>query len=79
MTPLRARRSGIRERHQLHHETTPTFDNCSFVSAVDNGWFASGVIVVRQAMPELASLVNSLLGQMNFSIFYDNGVETSAT
>jgi hypothetical protein len=58
-------------------ETTPTTDNCFFVSAVDNGWFASGLIVVRQAMPELASLVNSLMGQMNFSIFYDNGVETA--
>jgi hypothetical protein len=55
---------------------TPTTDNCFFVSAVDNGWYASGLIVVRQAMPELASLVNSLMGQMDFSIFYDNGVET---
>ncbi len=57
-------------------ETTPTTDNCFFVSAVDNGWYASGLIVVRQALPELASLVNSLIGQMNFSIFYDNGPET---
>jgi hypothetical protein len=58
-------------------ETTPTTDNCFFVSAVDNGWFASGLIVVRQALPELASMVNSLMGQMDFSIFYDNGVETA--
>jgi len=58
-------------------ETTPTTDNCFFVSAVDNGWFASGLIVVRQALPELASLVNSLMGQMDFSIFYDNGEETA--
>jgi hypothetical protein len=57
-------------------ETTPTTDNCFFVSAVDNGWYASGLIVVRQALPELASLVNSLMRQMDFSIFYDNGVET---
>lgn len=28
-----------------------TTDNCSFISAVDNGWYASGLIVVRQAMP----------------------------
>jgi hypothetical protein len=58
-------------------ETTPTTDNCFFVSAVDNGWYASGLIVVRQALPELASLVNGLMGQMDFSIFYDNGVETA--
>jgi hypothetical protein len=57
-------------------ETTPTTDNCFFVSAVDNGWYASGLIVVRQALPELASLVNGLMGQMDFSIFYDNGEET---
>ena len=57
-------------------ETTPTTDNCFFISAVDNGWYASGLIVVRQALPELASLVNSLMGRMNFSIFYDNGQET---
>ena len=57
-------------------ETTPTTDNCFFVSAVDNGWYASGLIVVRQALPELASLVNTLMDQMDFSIFYDNGVET---
>ncbi|HEX4259312.1 MAG TPA: DUF3131 domain-containing protein, partial [Streptosporangiaceae bacterium] len=28
-------------------EPTPTFDNCSFVSNVDNGWYASGLIVAR--------------------------------
>jgi len=58
-------------------DTPPTRDNCTFVSAVDNGWYASGLIVVRQAMPELADLVNSLMGRMDFSIFYDNGVETA--
>jgi hypothetical protein len=53
-------------------ETTPAQDNCWFVSAVDNGWYASGLIEVRQALPELRGLVNRLLGPMNFSIFYDN-------
>jgi hypothetical protein len=57
-------------------ETTPTTDNCFFLSAVDNGWYASGLIVVRQALPELAPLVNSLMGQMDFSIFYDNREES---
>ena len=32
-------------------ETSPTFDNCYFISNVDNGWYASGLIVVREAMP----------------------------
>ena len=53
-------------------ETTPAQDNCYFLSAVDNGWYASGLVVARQALPELAPLVNSLLKPMDFSIFYDN-------
>ena len=54
-----------------------TTDNCSFVSAVDNGWYASGLIEVREAFPELARLADSLLDPMDFSIFYDNRAETS--
>ena len=57
-------------------EPTPTFDNCSFVSNVDNGWYASGLIVVREAIPQLAHLADSLMAPMNFGIFYDNGAET---
>ena len=57
-------------------ETTPTFDNCYFVSNVDNGWYASGLIVVRQAMPELRQLVNNLIAPMNFGRFYDARPET---
>jgi hypothetical protein len=57
-------------------ETTPAFDNCFFISNVDNGWYASGLIVVRQAMPELAGLIGSLMAPMNFGIFYDGRAET---
>jgi putative glucoamylase/uncharacterized protein DUF3131 len=57
-------------------ETAPTFDNCYFISNVDNGWYASGLIVVRQALPELSHLVNSLIAPMNFGIFYDGRAET---
>ncbi|MEO8897703.1 MAG: glucoamylase family protein [Candidatus Dormibacter sp.] len=57
-------------------EPTPAYDNCYFLSNVDNGWYASGLIVVRQAMPELKHLVNSLMSPMDFSIFYDNRPET---
>jgi hypothetical protein len=58
-------------------ETTPTQDNCWFVSAVDNGWYASGLIEVRQALPALRGLANRLLGPMDFSIFYDNRPQTA--
>jgi hypothetical protein len=57
-------------------ETTPTFDNCYFISNVDNGWYASGLIVVRQALPQVRALANSLIAPMDFSIFYDNRPET---
>ncbi len=58
-------------------ETTPAQDNCYFLSAVDNGWYASGLMVTRQAVPELAHLVNSLMAPMDFSIFYDDRAQTN--
>jgi putative glucoamylase/uncharacterized protein DUF3131 len=58
-------------------QAAPTEDNCYFVSAVDNGWYASGLIVVRQALPEIAPLVDSLIAPMNFGIFYDSRPETA--
>ncbi|MEO6702057.1 MAG: DUF3131 domain-containing protein, partial [Jatrophihabitantaceae bacterium] len=42
-------------------ETTPTQDNCYFLSAVDNGWYASGLVVARQAVRSVAPLASSLL------------------
>jgi hypothetical protein len=57
-------------------ETTPTFDNCFFLSNVDNGWYASGLVVVRQALPELRQLVDGLMAPMDFGIFYDDRPET---
>jgi putative glucoamylase/uncharacterized protein DUF3131 len=58
-------------------ETTPTLDNCYFLSAVDNGWYASGLAVTRQALPATARLVDSLMAPMNFGIFYDNRPQTN--
>jgi hypothetical protein len=57
-------------------ETTPAQDNCWFVSAVDNGWYASGLIEVRQALPGVRGLADSLLAPMDFSIFYDDRPQT---
>jgi Putative glucoamylase/Protein of unknown function (DUF3131) len=57
-------------------ETTPSQDNCWFVSAVDNGWYATGLIEVRRALPELSGLANRLINPMDFSIFYDNRPQT---
>ncbi|MEP6695849.1 MAG: glucoamylase family protein [Pseudonocardiales bacterium] len=57
-------------------ETTPVFDNCYFISNVDNGWYASGLIVVRQAFPKLLTLVHTLMVPMDFGKFYDARPET---
>ncbi len=53
----------IRNPHDVDctTETTPVQDNCYFLSAVDNGWYASGLVVVRSAMPELSALVDNSL------------------
>ncbi len=57
-------------------DTTPALnDNCFFLSAVDNGWYASGLTVVRQALPEVR-LATKLLRPMDFSIFYDDRPRT---
>ena len=42
-----------------------------FLSSVDNGWFAAALMVVRNAEPKVAGLANSLLGQMNFGMFFN--------
>jgi putative glucoamylase/uncharacterized protein DUF3131 len=57
-------------------EPKPTFDNCYFISNVDNGWYASGLIVVRSALPGLRSQVNGLMAPMDFGLFYDNRPQT---
>ena len=58
-------------------QAAPAKDNCSFLSAVDNGWYASGLLVTRSAFPELATTVNALIAPMDFSIFYDNRAQSA--
>lgn len=42
-----------------------------FISTVDNGWYASSLVVVRQAYPALAARAGSLLSAMDFGRVYD--------
>ncbi|CAN5630305.1 hypothetical protein BH10ACT10_BH10ACT10_16730 [soil metagenome] len=56
--------------------TGGTFDNCSFVSNVDNGLYASGLVVARQALPGVRHLATELSDRMDFSLFYDARPET---
>ena len=49
----------------------------AFISTVDSGWYASGLILVRQEFPVLAQRATALLTAMNFGIFYDNGDQST--
>jgi hypothetical protein len=40
------------------------------LSSVDNGWLATGLRVVRGAVPELAGRAGALYDSMNFSLYY---------
>ena len=42
-----------------------------FISTVDNAWYATGLILLRQAFPELRARATRLLDAMDFGIFYD--------
>lgn len=44
----------------------------NFISFVDSGWLAAGLIVIKNAFPEaLAPRCSKILDRMNFSFFYD--------
>jgi hypothetical protein len=49
----------------------------AFISNVDNAWYATGLILVRQEFPQLAQRATALLDAMNFGIFYDNGDQST--
>ncbi|MCL6442141.1 MAG: DUF3131 domain-containing protein [Alicyclobacillus sp.] len=46
-------------------------DSSRFVSTVDNGWYAAGLMVARQAFPGAKSVLTKLLNAMDFSKLYD--------
>jgi hypothetical protein len=48
-----------------------------FISNVDNGWYASALVVVRRAFPQFRDRATSLLDAMDFAIFYDNGDQST--
>ena len=50
----------------------------AFISTVDNAWYATGLILIRQVFPSLSSRATALLNAMNFGIFYDNGDQSQS-
>ncbi len=49
-----------------------------FISTVDNGWYASSLVIVRNAFPSLYAKATALLQAMNFGIFYDAGNQATS-
>jgi hypothetical protein len=42
-----------------------------FLSTVDNGWLATALMILREAMPQFATRTDALLEDMDFGFFYD--------
>jgi len=58
--------------HYNYYDITIFQRTSNFVSFVDSGWFAAGVIVAKNAFPqELGERCRKILDNMNFAFFYD--------
>jgi Putative glucoamylase/Protein of unknown function (DUF3131) len=44
-----------------------------FLSSVDNGWLAAALVMVKNAVPELAAQANAIYQSMHFGFYYDPG------
>jgi hypothetical protein len=42
-----------------------------FLSSVDNGWLATGLKIVREAVPQLRDEADAILDEMDFGFYYD--------
>ncbi|MDD4879275.1 MAG: glucoamylase family protein [Candidatus Omnitrophica bacterium] len=55
-----------------YHSTTNLQVTRRYISSVDNGWFAGGLVIVRQAFDkELGKRCSKLLDEMDFSALYN--------
>ncbi|MEY4684156.1 MAG: hypothetical protein RLZ25_615 [Pseudomonadota bacterium] len=54
-----------------YYNTTTLARTDDLISFVDSSWLTSGLIVARQAFPEIADRASRLIAQGNFQYFYD--------
>lgn len=54
-----------------YYNTTTLARTDDLISFVDSSWLTSGLIVARQAFPEIADRATRLIDQGNFKFFYD--------
>jgi hypothetical protein len=54
-----------------YYDTTSLERTSNLVSFVDTSWLAAGLVVVRQAFPELADVAGARLARIDWRFFYD--------
>lgn len=54
-----------------YYDTTSLEATSTLVSFVDTGWLVAGLLVTRQAFPDLEPFVDELLAPIDFALFYD--------
>jgi len=55
-----------------YYDTTTLERTSNFISFVDSAWLTAGLMVVRQAFPELRSRCTKLIDRSNYKFFYDH-------
>lgn len=53
------------------YSTTNLKATTDYISTVDNGWLAAGLIVVEKAYPEFSETARNILDNMDFKFLYD--------
>jgi hypothetical protein len=66
-----ARLATFRGFHYNFYDTTSLEPTSHFVSFVDSAWLTVGLLVARNAFPEVADLATPLVEQMDYDFFYD--------
>jgi hypothetical protein len=57
--------------HFNFYDTTTLEHTSQFVSFVDSAWLAAGLMVLRQAVPELAPAATRLIEERDYGVFWD--------
>jgi len=58
-----------------YYDTTTLERTSDFVSFVDSAWLTTGLLVARQAFPELWDDVSAIVDRQNYRLFYDPKVK----
>jgi hypothetical protein len=57
-----------------YYDTTTLERTSNFISFVDTSWLTAGLLVVRNAFPELAARSSKLVDAMDYGFFYDPAI-----